>query len=171
MGMFCVYESDPAGQQPQSNTPETNNLTPHGPSRPRRAPIKDLEPLPTAIIVRGRPRRLGHVQRDGPGMVHSRVEGEGELVAGLHGDGLGAVADLPADIAPQVGRRQIRHRAVLEPGRVGVAADVLPGRVLGPAGRELLEDVVAGHAVDGEGRGGGEVKEGLHRGAAEGISR
>jgi hypothetical protein len=88
-------------------------------------------------------------------MVDGRVQSKSELVAGLHGDGLGAVADAAADVAAQVGRGQVRDGAVLQPGRVAVAPDVLPDGILGPAGGELLEDVVAGDGVHGEGRGGG----------------
>ena len=95
-------------------------------------------------------------------MIHGRIQSESKLIAGLHVEGLGAVADLAADVAPQISRREIRDGAVLEPRRVGVAADVLPDGELGRAGRELLEDVVAGHAVDGERRGGDETDDRLH---------
>lgn len=122
----------------------------------------DLEPRPAAVVIGGRSGRLGHVQRDGTGMIHGNVGVEGELIASPHGDGLGAVAGLAADVAPQVSGRQVLHGPVLEPFRVRVPADVRPRRIRGPTSRELMEDVVARDGVGREGGSRGEMEQRLH---------
>lgn len=150
--------SDTPCQQYQGNSTRTTQR----PARSLRTPVLDLEPGPAAVVVGRSAGRLGHVDRGGASMIDGRVEDEGELVASVHRDGLGPVADLPAHVATEVSRRQVRHRAVLQPVRVAIAADVLPGLVRGPADCELLEDVVTGRTVHGKRCSRGELELVLH---------
>jgi hypothetical protein len=89
-------------------------------------------------------------------VVHRRVEVERELVARADRESFGAVADLPAHVAAQVGRGEVGHRAVLKPRRIAVAPDVLPHGVLGAGDGELLEDVVRRDGLGGQSQEGGE---------------
>jgi hypothetical protein len=106
-----------------------------------RAPVVDLEPVSRAVVVVDRPWRLGHVQRNGPLVVHGLIQGKGKGVPGGNGRRDCARARVPADIASQVVGREAGHWRV----HVGVLPQVLVhGKLLG-ADRELLEDVVARH--------------------------
>lgn len=100
-------------------------------------------------------------------MVDGRVEGDGKLVAGLHGDGLGAIGYAAADVAAQVRGVEVRHWRVLQPGWVGVTPYIAPGWVLDPVRRQLLEDVVAARGC----RESGEEEEQEGREETEGTPR
>ena len=82
-------------------------------------------------------------------MVDSCIKRKGKLIPSIHRQRFRPVAHQPAHVASQVLRRKVRHRAILQPCRVGVGADVLPGRELCSAVGELLEDVVTGHKAVG----------------------
>lgn len=98
-------------------------------------------------------------------MVDGDIGVEGEGLAGLHGDHVCAGAGAAADIAPEVGGREIRHRGVV----VGVFADVLVhGELLGSE-PELLEDVVGRDVSDAQREGCKEGRE-LHGARRDGVA-
>ena len=105
-------------------------------------------------------------------MINRRIKSKRKLIPSLHRNCLRPIANLAANIAPQIQRGKIRHRCVLEPVRVRIPSNVLPRRVFGPARGELLEDVVRSDVVYHESGNSKKARQGLHSLALNGtISR
>lgn len=121
------------------------------------AKVLDLEPAAGAIIAGQRAGSLGEVDGGGALVVDGRVGLEGDRPAGSNRQSFDT-GSAGADVATEVVGGQVRHGRVV----VGVLADVLPCRVDGGAGADLLEDVVGrGLAGGEEGGSDGELHVGL----------
>lgn len=83
-------------------------------------------------------------------MVDGGIKSESEGISSVDVHSLGAVANKAPDIASQILGVQVRHGRIHIPRGLVDATDVLPGRILGRAHRELLEDVVGRHGVSRE---------------------